>query len=198
LVFASIFLTLEYNFFWMQYREMQMKRRAKPKGEFTDKLGRTHIRCSNCNGFAPKGDTLCGTCVRKSQTKRSRREQGLLVDQEDRDRLISAIMQVNNSLSKSQAVELARTIENHGKQAVLSGANLDERAAACGEYKLTFGQWSGCKLKDVSPDYIIWLAGVVEERRHSIDFLNAIRAARAIKLSWEPRLPENTDVPFDY
>lgn len=175
-----------------------MKRRTKPKGKFTDKLGREHIRCANCNGFAPKGDTLCRSCVKKSEIKKSRREMGLFVDQNDRDNLISAIMQVNKSLSKAQAVELAKTIENHGKQTVLSSQNIEERAAVCGEYKLTFGYWSGCKLKDVSPDYILWLSDIVEERRHSVDFLNAIRAARAIRLSWQPKFPKETDVPFEH
>jgi hypothetical protein len=155
-------------------------------------------RCSKCRSLAKAGDTLCGTCKKKSETNRRRQENGSFVSSKDREALVSAIRKVNSSLSGSQARELAEMIEHHGKQkAVRSGASIDERARVCGEYKINFGQWSGYKLKDVSPDYVIWLAGIVEERRHSIDFLNAIRAARAIKDSWEPRLPETTEVPFD-
>jgi hypothetical protein len=164
-------------------------RKPRPKGEFTDSLGRRLIRCQNCNGFAPhNGDPLCGVCSRKKNTR-------------SQVNLIRAIMDSNDSLTYDQARQLASMIENHGKQgsdkpAPVPGSNLKERAAICGEYKLTFGQWSGNKLKDVSPDYIIWLSDLEESRKHSIDFLNAIRAARTIRLSWQEEIATK-DVPFD-
>ena len=168
---------------------MGKNRKQRPKGEFTDSLGRRLIRCQGCNGFAPHdGTPFCGVCSRKKHTR-------------SQVNLIRAIMDANDSLTYEQSKQLATMIENHGKQApvkpVPAGSNLMERAAICGEYKLTFGQWSGYKLKDVAPDYIIWLADLEESRKHSIDFLNAIRAARAIRLSWQEGFSENTEVPFD-
>lgn len=170
---------------------MGKNRKPRPKGEFTDSLGRRLIRCQGCNGFAPHdGNPYCGVCSKK---RHSRVEINL----------IRAIMDANSSLTHDQARQLAGMIRRHGKpdsgevKPAPAGSNLKERAAICGEYKLTFGQWSGNKLKDVSPDYIIWLADLEESRKHSIDFLNAIRAARAIRLSWQEDFSEDTDVPFD-
>lgn len=168
-------------------------KKLKPKGTFTDSIGRTLVRCSTCNGFAPHdGRPQCGVCERKSST-RGRRE------------LIKAIMNSNDSLTYDQSLQLAEMIESHGKPEKkgeprytppAAGSNLQQRAEACGEYKLTFGQWSGCRLKDVSPDYIVWLSDLEESRKHSIDFLNAIRAARTIKLSWQEPVTTK-DIPFD-
>lgn len=167
------------------------KKKHKPKGEFTDSIGRTLIRCRNCNGFAPHdGYPLCGVCSKKKY-KRSHVA------------LIRAIMDSNDSLTYEQSRQLAEMIEKHGKQGADGpkeaprGSNLAERARLCGEYKITFGQWSGSKMKDIDRDYITWLSDLEESRKHSIDFLNAIRAAKTIRLSWQERFDKNTDVPFD-
>ena len=168
------------------------QRKILPKGSSLDSIGRTLVRCKTCNQFAPhSGFPLCGSCSRKKHKR-------------THEALVKAIMAANDLVTYEQACQLAKMIEDHGKaeskpSEVKPGsgrASVMERAERCGEYKLTFGQWSGSRLKDVSPDYIIWLSELVESKKHSIDFLNAIRAARAIRSSWQT-FDENAEVPFD-
>ena len=143
-------------------------------------------KCCECGAECKWLTGLCDSC--KSKVKRDKTAGSICTRCQNELAVFGGMC---SRCRKSSAVEY----ETSGVSAVWSGRK--QSSLPHGEYVVPFGKHAGQSLSSCPRQYVHWLASHEESRTHEPVFLEAIRAARALELSWQDWSSVPRDCPFN-